>query len=45
MEIESYSNECVSSNILEKPGKFSPDKTVHHFIKFITSLHILLKKE
>ena len=28
-EIDSYNNECVSSNILEKQDKFPPYKSVH----------------
>ena len=34
MEIEFYYNKRVSSNILEKQDKLSPDKIIHHFNKF-----------
>ena len=45
MEIGTYCNKFVSSNILENQDKFPPDKSVHHFIRFICPLQILLKAE
>ena len=35
MEIESYYNKCLSSNILEHQDKFPPNKSVYPFIWFI----------
>ena len=43
MEIKSGCNEFVSSNILEEQDKFSPNKNVYHFIRFIFPLQSLLK--
>ena len=43
MESQSYRNECVSNNILEKQDKFPRDKSVHQYIRFIYPLQILLK--
>ena len=34
IEIDSYNNECVSSNILEKQDRFPPDKRVHEKLFF-----------